>query len=187
MSASSEKLIHVATISGAHGIKGEVKIRTFTQNPRAIADYQPLSDAKQSRHFSFTIVGSVKDHLIVRIEGITDRNQAELLRQTELFAPRHRLPTPKDEDEVLLEDLVGLRVLLQDGSTYGTVCGTMNYGAGDILEIRPEAGGKDELYSFTLANFPDIDLDAGTITFSPPEISDATRDRTAPKTSDKVI
>lgn len=167
------KLIHVGTISGAHGIKGDVKIRSFTSKPRAIADYQPLSDAKQSREYRFTIIGVVKDHLIARIEGITDRNQAELLRQVELYAPRERIPSPEDEDEILLEDLVGLTVKLADGTVHGKITGFMNYGAGDILEITPTDSKKPELYSFTYANFPDIFYDEGYVILQPPEILNA--------------
>lgn len=170
-------MVHVGTISGAHGIKGEIKLRSFTANPKAIADYQPLSDAKNTREFRFTIIGVVKDQLIAKVEGINDRNAAELLRQTELYAPRERIPSPQHEDEVLLEDLIGLQARLSDGSIYGNILAVMNYGAGDIVEIAPAKGGKTELYSFTLANFPDIFLDEGYLLFSPPEISDATREK----------
>lgn len=167
------KLIHVGTISGAHGIKGEVKIRSFTSNPRAIADYQPLYDAKQTREYRIAIVGTSKDHLIARIEGIIDRNQAELLRQVELYAPRDRIPTPTDEDEILLEDLIGLTVKLTDGVVYGSITGFMNYGAGDILEITPTDSKKPELYSFSYANFPEIFINNGYLIFQPPEVLNA--------------
>jgi 16S rRNA processing protein RimM len=171
------KLIHVGTIAGAHGIRGELKLRSLTENPRDIVLYQPLTDAKGAREFHLTITGTAKEQLIVRIKGIEDRTQAELLGKIALYAPRERIPESDDDDEVLLEDLIGLQVRLLNGMVYGQVCAVMNYGAGDILEIMPEAGRKTELYSFTLANFPELDIDAHYIVLSPPEISDATREK----------
>ncbi len=165
------KLIQVGVISGAHGVQGEVKLRSFTGDPFAILDYQPLSDKTGARSFTFTLRGEAKGQLIVRLDGVKDRNAAELLSNTELYIPRERIPETEDEDDFLIEDLIGLEVRLENGKTYGSVKTVMNFGAGDIIEITPQAGGKTELLPFTRASFPTINLDEGCILFLPPEIT----------------
>ena len=168
---TTSKLIQVGVISGAHGVQGEVKIRSFTGDPLAILDYQPLSDKTGARQFTFKLRGEAKGQLIVRLDGVKDRNAAELLGNTELYVPRARIPEAEDEDDFLIEDLMGLEVRVEDSATYGTVKTVMNFGAGDIIEITPLEGGKTELFPFTRASFPTINLDEGFILFLPPEIT----------------
>jgi 16S rRNA processing protein RimM len=174
---TSSKLIQVGIISGAHGVQGEVKIRSFTGDPFAILDYQPLSDKTGARSFTFKLRGEAKGQLIVRLDGVKDRNAAELLAHTELYVPRERIPEAEGEDDFLIEDLIGLELRLEDATMYGTVKTVMNFGAGDILEITPLAGGKTELLPFTRASFPVIIIDDGYITFVPPEITIVATDK----------
>jgi len=161
------KLIPLGVITGAHGVRGIVKIKTYTEIPEKIADYSPLTDKEGTREFSLRITGRLKELFLCEITGITGREQAEALRGVELCVPRNRLPAAK-EGTFLIEDLIGLPVRLKDGTEYGLVKAFHNYGAGDILEIAPIGGGESELVLFLEENFPVITADA--LTFNPPEI-----------------
>lgn len=126
----------IAHITSAHGIRGEVKLACFLNNPNDITRYNPLT-TKQGKAYTIRITGRAKDHLMAALDGITDRNAAELLRGTELFADSAKLP-PKSENEYFVRDLIGLTAILKDGTTIGSVTALHNYGAGDIIEIKTE-------------------------------------------------
>lgn len=126
-------LFKIAQISAAHGIRGEVKLICFLENPADLARYNPLV-TKQGKAVELTVTGTLKDHLIARINTVDDRNAAEMLRGTELYGERAKLP-PKNEDEYYVQELVGLSAVLENGQTIGKVTAIHNYGAGDILEI----------------------------------------------------
>jgi 16S rRNA processing protein RimM len=130
----------VGAITGAHGIRGEVKLKSFTENPSAIASYSPLETAKGAR-IEIVKVRPQKDGFLAILKGVTDRNAAEALRGTQLFVPRERLPEP-EEDEVYVHDLIGLPVLLTDGSLLGEIVDVADYGAGDLIDVKIE-GRKD--------------------------------------------
>lgn len=164
------KMIQVGIITSAHGVQGEMKLRSFTADPLSIFDYQPLHDASGQQHYSFTVRSEVKGQFIVRLKGISDRNAAEKMAHTALYVPRERLPEPEDEETLYIEDLRGLRVLLEDGTLYGQVQDVVNFGAGDIVEIKPAQGGKSELYPFTHATFPTIDLTSGHLVVCTPQV-----------------
>lgn len=166
---NTTRLVTLGVITGAHGVRGVVKVRSYTQVPEDIARYGALQDMHGARHFHLRITGRLKDLLLCAAEGVTDRTAAEALRGMELCVPRDRLPAmDADAGRYLIDDLIGLPVALEDGSHYGTVRALHNYGAGDILEIAPAAGGETELALFCEENFPLITQDA--VTFRPPEV-----------------
>jgi 16S rRNA processing protein RimM len=158
----------VARIGAAHGIKGEVRVKSFTAEPLALAAYGPL-EAADGRRFTITAArpaGASPDMLVVRFQGIADRNAAEALNGLELTVPRERLPEP-DEDEFYHADLIGLDAVTPSGAPLGTVVAVPNYGAGDLLEIAPPRG-PSLLIPFTRAAVPEIDLSARRVTVDPP-------------------
>lgn len=156
----------VAQIGAAHGLKGEVRLRSFTEDPAAITRYGALEAEDRSRSFEIESLRETKDAFIARLRGIDDRNAAEALCNLRLYIPRERLPRP-DEDEFYHADLIGLAATLKDGTPYGEVIAVENFGAGDILEIR-RVNGATEMLPFTQIAVPTIDLDAGTLVVDPP-------------------
>ncbi|MGE0282605.1 MAG: ribosome maturation factor RimM [Rhizobiaceae bacterium] len=142
-------------IGAAHGIRGEVRVKTFTGDPLALADYGPLH-AKDGRSFEIIDIRPANTVVVVRVKGINDRNQAEALNGVELYADRSTLPA-EEEGEFFHEDLVGLAVRDETGATIGKVKAVQNYGGGDILELKL-ADGKEVLIPFTHAAVPDVDI-----------------------------
>jgi 16S rRNA processing protein RimM len=132
--------ILLARISAAHGIRGEVKLQVFAENPDNLVNCGPL-ESGAGREFEIARLKPAKDHFIAALKGVADRGQAEALRGTELYVDRARLPEP-EEGEVYAHDLVGLPVHLQDGALLGEIVGVPNFGAGDLLEVAIE-GRKD--------------------------------------------
>lgn len=163
-----ENSILLGVITGAHGIQGAVKIKSFTADPADVAAYGPVSDKAGQRAFKLKIVGEQKGLVIASIDGIRDRNAAEMLRGVELYVPRDRLP-PAEDGEYFVEDLIGMEIASQDGTLLGTVKGVHEFGAGPIIEIA-FSDGREELYSFSHANFPEVDVLARRISFCPPEV-----------------
>ncbi|MFO1122859.1 MAG: ribosome maturation factor RimM [Hyphomicrobiales bacterium] len=127
-------LVSVGVITGAHGIRGEVKLRSFTAEPDALARYSPLETA-QGGKVEIARLRPQKDGFIAVLKGVADRNAAEALKGTELFVARKRLPRPKD-DEVYVTDLVGRRVRLTDGTPLGEIVDVANFGAGDLIDVK---------------------------------------------------
>jgi len=161
----------VGIFGAAHGVRGEIRLKSYTQDPAAIGDYGPLS-TRTGQMFELLSLRSVKDDIFVaRIKGVTDRNKAETLTNTELFVPRSQLPPP-DEDEFYYSDLIGLRAETLDGLMLGHVRAVENYGAGDILEIAPETG-ETLLLSFSKAVVPKVDLANKRILIDLPDEIDA--------------
>jgi 16S rRNA processing protein RimM len=160
--------IRVARIGAAHGIRGEVKLWSFTQDPMAVAHYGPLETEDGARCFEIEAVRTAKDHLVARFKGVGDRDAAASLRNTDLFVPRDRLPPIKEADTFYHADLVGLAAVGEDGAALGTVVAIHNFGAGDLIEIDPAAGGEPLLMPFTEVTVPTIDLKAGRIVVVPP-------------------
>jgi 16S rRNA processing protein RimM len=160
--------ICVAQIGGAHGIRGEVKLKSFTADPMAVKDYGPLMSEDGSASFEIEALRPAKGHLVARLRGVSDRNAAERLTHQRLFVPRERLPPPA-ADEFYHVDLIGLAAVTADGTEIGTVVAVHDFGAGDILELRPRAGGATIMLPFTDAFVPMVDVAAGRITVAPPE------------------
>jgi 16S rRNA processing protein RimM len=160
--------ICVAQIGGAHGIRGEVKLKSFTADPMAVKDYGPLMSEDGSTSFEIEALRPAKGHLVARLRGVEDRDAAERLAHLRLFVPRERLP-PAGADEFYYVDLIGLVAVTADGTEVGTVIAVHDFGAGDILELRPPAGGTTIMLPFTDAFVPAVDVAAGRITVAPPE------------------
>lgn len=163
------RTVAVAEIGAAHGLKGEVRLRSFTAAPADVASYGPLS-APDGRQFEIQSLrpasGSGQGMLVVRLKGVSDRNAAEALRGTRLAVPYDRLPPP-DEGEFYHADLIGLAAFTPDGAALGSVVAVQNYGAGDLIEIAP-ARGETMLVPFTDAAVPEVDIPGGRIVVVPP-------------------
>ena len=159
--------IRVARIGAAHGIRGEVKLWSFTEDPLAVANYGPLESADGARRFEIEAARPAKDHLVARLKGVGDRNAAETLRNIDLFVPRDRLPPIEEADTFYHTDLIGLSAVRLDGAALGTVTAIHNFGAGDLIEIAP-ASGEPLLIVFNETTVPTIDLKAGCIVVVPP-------------------
>ncbi len=164
---TTARRILLGQIASAHGIRGEILVRTFTGDPAAIATYGPLSDKSGTRSFRLKIVRVTDKGVIARVEGVADRTAAEPLKGTELYVERSKLPPPAD-DEFYHADLVGLGVELEDGTAYGIVRAVVNFGAGDLVEVSRAGLPSSELIPFTKANVPTIDFSVGRITIVPP-------------------
>jgi len=159
----------------AHGVRGEIRLHSFTADPEAIASYGPL-ESEDGRVFEIEAMRPAKDHFVARISGIADRNAAERLKNVKLYVPRERLPEPEEPDEFYYVDLVGLVVVGRDGQKLGTIVAIHNFGAGDLIEMNPEGGGKTELLPFDEHHVPVVDVAAGKIVAVPPRTSDEQSD-----------
>ncbi|SOD91606.1 ribosome maturation factor RimM [Caenispirillum bisanense] len=163
----------VGVVVGAHGIRGDVKVKSFTGEPEGVAAYGPVQTESGQRTFSLRVKGMAKGTVICAVKGVADRNAAEALKGTRLYLPRTALPPQQlEDDEYYHADLVGLTVEMADGSgTVGTVAAVYDFGAGDILEVTPVDGGlthKPVLVPFTRAVVPVVDIAARRLVIDPP-------------------
>jgi 16S rRNA processing protein RimM len=158
-------LVPVGVITGAHGVRGEVKLRSFTAEPEAIVRYNPLQTARGGS-VEITGLRGDKAGFIARLKGVADRNAAEALRGTELLVDRARLPEP-GEGEVYLADLVGAAVTDRDGKALGVVAGLANYGAGDLIDVK--VAGRDDTVLIPLAGHFVVEATKGRIVVDLPE------------------
>jgi len=156
----------VGAVAGAFGVKGEVRLKSFCADPRAIAGYGPLWSEDGARSFVVSLGASVAGGLAARLSGVQTREAAEALRGARLYADRSALPALGD-DEFYHADLIGLTVADTGGAVLGQVAAVLNHGAGDILEVR-RPGGAALLLPFTRAVVPTVDLAAGRIVADPP-------------------
>lgn len=159
----SDTLILLGHISTAQGIRGEVVIKSHTEDPADIAAYGPLSDKTGAKSYEITVVRIAKKGVIARVKGVADRTAAEALRGTELYIPRALLPEP-EPDELYHADLTGLEVYTAEGERVGEVVAVQNFGAGDLLEVRLAGTSRTEFVPFDDHFVPDIDLEAGRVT-----------------------
>ncbi|CCV10648.1 ribosome maturation factor RimM [Mesorhizobium sp. STM 4661] len=157
--------VQMAVIGAAHGIKGELRVKTFTGEPLALADYGPLY-ATDGRAFQIIDIRPANTVVVVRFKGVSDRNAAEALAGTELFVDRSMLPDDGEEDEFYHADLVGLAVRDDTGADIGKVVAVHNFGGGDILDVTL-AGRKGMLIPFTQAAVPDVSITEGFIRVDP--------------------
>ncbi|MCJ8144901.1 ribosome maturation factor RimM [Ancylobacter sp. A5.8] len=161
--------ILLARIGAPHGVKGEVRLFVFAQDPQVLFDYAPLTDETGRRSFRIAALREAKDHFVARIEGVATREAAEALTNAGLFVSRDLLPEPEDEDDFYHADLIGLAAELADGTLFGRVVAVHDFGAGDILEIGPEGGGKTLMLPFTKAVVPSVDIAGGRVVVDPAE------------------
>jgi 16S rRNA processing protein RimM len=157
----------VAQIGAAHGVRGEVRLRSFTEDPMAVTTYGPLESEDGKQRFTIEALRPVKDHFVARLAGVGDRTTAEKLTNTRLYVSRDRLPPVGDDETFYHADLIGLAAVTPDGTSLGTVTAIHNFGAGDVIEIKPESGDS-LLVAFTSTAVPEIDMKAGRMTVVPP-------------------
>ncbi len=166
---SPDRLILLGAFGAPQGVRGEVRVKSLTGDPKAIGAYGPLTDKGATRAFVFESLRSLKDEMLVaRVTGIGTLEAAKALTGVEIFARRGQLPEPS-VDEFYYDDLIGLDAVNGAGERVGRVAALSNFGAGDILEIAPEGGGETLLLPFTKAVAPLIDFDSGRIVVAPPE------------------
>jgi len=159
--------ICVARIGAAHGVRGAVKLWTFTQDPLAVTRYGLLTTKDGARQFEVASARQARDHLVATLKGITSRDEAERLNGLELYVAREKLPAT-EEDEYYHADLIGLAAVTAAGAPLGRVVAIHNFGAGDIIEIAPPDGAT-LLLPFTNAVVPTVDLAGGRVVIELPE------------------
>lgn len=168
-----EPRVCVGVVKGAHGVRGLVRVKPFTEVPEDIAAYGPLGDESGEKLYRLTVSGRAKDTLLVRIEGIGDRDQAQALAGTRLYVARAALPKVEEAETFYHADLIGLRAEDREGRPLGRVKAVHNFGAGDILELEGGPDGADAMVPFTRAAVPLVDLDGGRVVIEPPAMIEA--------------
>ena len=177
--AAKDERICLGAIIGAHGVKGTVRIKSFTEEPANVAAYGKVSDETGARSFTLKPIGAAGGASLARIKGIEDREAADELAGTRLYVSRSALPAPDDE-EYYHADLLGLRALSTDGEALGTVTSVHPIGETDVLEIDRGPKLPSLLIPFTCADVPDVDLDGGRVVVDmPTEVDDGYPDRDA--------
>ena len=161
MQQSNERLL-VGVITGPHGVRGDVRVKSFTSEPDGIADYGRLTDKSGTTAFDLRVKGMTKGLVVARIDGINDRNMSETLKGIELYVEREALPEIDTDDEYYFADLIGLRAVTPDGDDCGSVLAAHDFGAGTVLEVNLTDGGTVFL-PFTNAAVPQVDLDQGQV------------------------
>ena len=160
-------LVLLGVVIGVRGLKGDLRIKSFTADPEDLGAYGPLWDEAGEISYRLRVTGELKGHLIARIKGISNRIAAEKLKGLKLHISRSALPDP-EEDEFYHSDLIGLQAVTTSGEVLGTVSAVEDFGAGDVLEV---AGGpyKGLVVPFTKEVVPEVDLEIGTVTVDPPD------------------
>ena len=164
----ADRLIALGRFGAPQGVRGEIRVKSYTGAPEAIGAYGALTDANGARRFVVKPVRALRDDMIVaRVEGVATREAAAALTGVELYARRSQLPPP-EADEFYHSDLIGLEAVTPSGEALGWVTAILNHGAGDILEIAPPQGGETRLLPFTRSVAPEIDFEARRIVVIPP-------------------
>lgn len=166
--SDSDKLILMGRIGAAHGIKGEVRIQSFTEDPMALASYGPLSTDRPGLTIRILSARTTTNVLVARLEGVNDRSAAEKLNGVGLYVERALLPETDDEDDFYHADLLGLKARLADGSEIGEVVAVPNFGAGDLIEIRDPRSGDTYLFPFLKTVVPEVRIKEGYLLIVPP-------------------
>jgi 16S rRNA processing protein RimM len=171
---TSPKRILLGEIVVAHGIRGEVGIKTFTADPEDIAAYGALTDKTGKRTFEISGVKMTAKGIVARINGVSDRTGAEALRGVGLYVERDALPaTAEDDGEYYHADLVGLAAVDPEGGAIGTIVAVENFGAGDLLEIKRSDTATTEFVPFTDECVPTVDIRGGRVTVIMPVLIDS--------------
>ncbi|MDT0681120.1 ribosome maturation factor RimM [Roseicyclus sp. F158] len=158
----------VAAIAGSFGVRGEVRLKSFTADPEAVADYAPLTTEDGARSFDLTLGKSIKGAFAARLSGVRTKEEADALKGTRLFALRSKMPDLPD-DEFYHADLIGLEVVDTGGTVLGRIRAIHDHGAGDLLEIYGPGLKSTVLVPFTREIVPTVDIAAGRIVADPPE------------------
>lgn len=154
--------ICIGAVVGVHGVRGEVKVKSFTEIPEDIDQYGIVENEPGTRKFEIKVVGHSKELLRVKIKGLDDRNEALALKGTGFYVDKSVLPE-LEEEEFYHTDLIGLEAQDEDGNFLGEVIGIYNFGAGDMLDIKTGATGKSEMVPFTKAYVPVVNIKDGYI------------------------
>ncbi len=163
-----EARVCLGVIAGPHGVRGLVRVKSFTEVPEDLASYGPLSDEQGRRRFDLTVTGRVKDALLARIEGVGDRDGAQVLKGTRLYVARDALPPIEEDETFYYADLVGLAAEDRDGCSLGRVTAVHDFGAGDVLELGRGPEGRPLFLPFNRVAVPLVDLEGGRIVVDPP-------------------
>ena len=155
--ADGERIL-LGRIVAAHGIRGEVLVRTYTDDPEAIGSYGPLTSADGRGSYKLRVLRVTAKGVVARIAGVADRNGAEALAGTDLYIARSQLPAAED-GEFYHADLIGLAAIAPDGAEVGRIVAVHNFGAGDLVEVALAGSRRTELVPFTDAFVPEVDLD----------------------------
>jgi len=166
MALRDQGRVCLGVIVGTRGVKGELRIKSFTDDPRDIDAYGPLADETGTRNFDLKVTGATGGVVLARLDGVEDRTAAEALKGTELYVASDMLPEP-DEDEFYLSDLKGLEASTPEGEFLGTVTGAFDFGAGTIIEITGPVG-RGVMVPFTRVVVPEIDMAGGKVTIQVP-------------------
>ncbi|WP_020181124.1 ribosome maturation factor RimM [Methylopila sp. M107] len=168
MSENSPRLVQIGVVGAPHGVRGEARVKTFTEDPTSLSAYGPLAMA-DGRMLAVTSLRPVKGEMVVvRFKGVDTREAAEALTGAALYAPREALPAP-DDDEFYHADLIGLRVETSSGEILGEVAALQNFGADDLVEIRLSGARRTVYLPFSKAVVPVVDVAGGRIVVDPPE------------------
>lgn len=165
---SRKEPILVANILSPHGVKGLLKVRHYCDSDKEFARLSPFF-LEGGRQLSLKISGGGNECVICKIDGVETREAAELLKSKALYKNREDLP--EAEAGIYQSDIIGLQCFLANGEKFGEVVAFHNFGASDILEVKPE-NGDPQMFAFTETNFPEIDIEGGKITINPPEEED---------------
>ena len=161
-----KKRVCIGKIVAAHGIRGEVKMQSFTASPSDLDKLGAVENKDADKVFCLKVMGVTSSNVRVKIKGVDDRNTAEALIGTEFYIDRAKLPE-LGEDEYYHFDLVGLKVCLQTkNKVIGTVSGFSNFGAGEIIELKLNGQRETEMLPFTKEYVPEINIDGGYIIVS---------------------
>ena len=165
--------ICLGQIGAPHGVRGQVRLRSFTSTPEAIAAYGALQteDGRVLKLQSLrpAAKAAAKDVFVATFAGICDRDAAAQLANARLYVPRERLPQLADADEYYHADLIGLAAVDREGRSRGRVVAVHNFGAGDLIEVRPDEGGQSAMLPFDAHHVPEVDVGAGRIVISLPD------------------
>jgi 16S rRNA processing protein RimM len=170
--ADSKQRVCVARIGAAHGVRGDVKLWSFTADPLAIADYGPLETQDGRRSFEIERLRPQGEFLVAHLKGVPDRNAAETLRNVELYVSRDKFRDIDEGDEFYIADLVGLTACDRGGAALGEIVAVHNFGAGDLIELKLNGARETLLLPFSDATVPAVDIAGGKVTVElPAEVS----------------
>lgn len=164
----SESHICVGVISGSYGVHGELRIKSFCAVPEDIEKYSPLTDEAGEREYMLAILRPITNGFSARLPEIFNKEDADTLRGTKLFARREQMPSLPD-DEFYHADLIGLEVYDTGGVLLGRVKTVQNHGADDLLELQLAGTSTTTFLPFTKASIPTVDLATGRIVADPPD------------------
>ncbi len=171
--SSPNRLILVGRIAGAFGVRGELRISTYTEDPLSLTRYGELKREDGSPALRLQSARAVKDGIVARSPTVTTKEEADALRGLRLYVPRDALPEPEDEDEFYLADLIGLQAVDPGGASLGRVKAVHAFGAGDVLEVDPADGSPTWQVAFTREIVPEIAIPEGRLTIvRPTEVSE---------------